>query len=416
MKICDIVQFYSPIGGGVKRYLNDKIDYISDKTDFEHFVVVPSNQSKIETYKQSKFYHVKSMPLIGSISYRMLLNRKRILSVIYKEKPEMIEVGDPYRSAWICLEASKRYNIPIVAFYHSDFPRAMGRTIHRFCGEWIDKQLSKAVNRYILNLYNQMDATVVASRRMKQILEDCGFKNTVRIPLGTNVDIFRPNDAGAQEVRKKLGLSAEDTLLLFVGRLAREKNIRSLIRMMDVLAHPPFGSQRYHLLLVGDGELRRYVQFSIHSKKNITWHRYCESTEELTGYYTAADLLIHAGEYETFGITSVEAQACGTKVLAIRDGGMDDTVMGEDPLIMAESHEPEHLADCVIQTQTQPRGTSAEERRNRIVKNFSSQLLFTRLFQLYEHILEGNPSHEFRIREDEEVRTQAHVEDSAIYS
>ena len=108
MKLCDVVQFYSPLGGGVKRYLSDKIGYIDRQTNHQHIVVVPSDQSKIENRYQSKFYHVKSLPLIGSISYRMLLNRKRIFSIIDKERPDLIEVGDPYRSAWISLDCARQ--------------------------------------------------------------------------------------------------------------------------------------------------------------------------------------------------------------------------------------------------------------------------------------------------------------------
>jgi alpha-1,6-mannosyltransferase len=341
---------------------------------------------------------VKSFRLIGSSSYRMLLKRKDILDIIDREKPDLIEVGDPYRSAWISWEASRKHGIPIVAFYHSDFPRALGRTIERFCGGFIEKQLSWIVHRYVVDLYNRMDATVVASERLEKILKECGIRNVVRIPLGTNTEIFKPNPEGAAAIRADLGLSPKDTLLLFVGRLAREKNIKSLIEMLVLLNQEPRTEGRYHLLLVGDGELRRYVEHAIHSRSDITWYQYCESPESLTAYYTAADLFVHAGRFETFGITSLEAQACGTRVLAIRMGGLDDTVAGEDPLIMAESSAPEVLAHQVKVIVGLEARQTPEERRERIRQNLTTQLLFARLTGLYEHLLQGKPIDEFDYR------------------
>lgn len=394
MKLCDVVQFYSPLGGGVRRYLEDKIRFLAGREDYEHVVIVPSHRHHREYAHRSRLYEVESIRLVGSLSYRMLLNRRRILSIVDEEKPDLIEVGDPYRSAWIALEAGRRRQIPIVAFYHSDFPRALGRTIRRFCGRPVEKILSRAVNRYIVNLYNQMSATVVASRRLQQVLTRCGIERVVCIPLGTDVQVFKPNPAG-WEIRRELGLGEPDYLMLFVGRLAREKQIRNLVNMMEILAAHAGTARRYHLLLVGDGELRDFVEKAVRQRRDITWHRYSNSTERLTAYYSAADLFVHAGTYETFGITSLEAQACGVRVLAVRAGGLDDTVAGEQPLIMAASASPEDLAEGVRQCEQLRESQTPNERRERIVRHFSITTTFERLTSLYQHLLEGRPVEQF---------------------
>lgn len=391
MKLCDVVQFYSPLGGGVRRYLNDKMRYLAEQPDAEHVVIVPSERNAEERAHNSKLIEIKSLRLIGSLSYRMLLNRSRILSIIDRERPDLIEVDAPYRSAWIALEAARRLGIPATAFYHSDFPRALGRTIRRFCSPPVERMLSNAVHKYIVNLYNRMSATVVASRRLQRVLTDCGIQRAVCIPLGTDVSVFRPNEDGAA-IREELGLTRDDRLLLYVGRLAREKNIRSLIGLMDELARD---SRRSHLLLVGDGELRGCVESAVGQRSDITWRRYCKSCEKLTAYYSAADLFVHAGTYETFGITSLEAQACGTRVLAVRDGGLDDTLIGESPCIMADSSAPADLAKGVLAVDAASGAAAPEERRQRMVRMFSIQTTFHRLFALYQHILENRPVEEY---------------------
>jgi len=394
MKLCDVVQFYSPLGGGVRRYLEDKMRFLAGRDNFEHLVIVPSHRDHVDCIYRTRMYEIKSLRLVGSFSYRMLLNRRRILSIVKEEKPALIEVGDAYRSAWIALEAGRRLRIPIVAFYHSDFPRALGRTIRRFCGQPVERILSRVMNRYIVNLYNRMHATVVASRRLQDVLTRCGIKRVVWIPLGTDVQVFKPNPAG-REIRRELDLSQEDFLMLFVGRLAREKQIRNLIHMMEELTARPGKARRYHLLLVGDGELRDFVENTVQQRHDVTWLRYSDSTERLTAYYSAADLFVHAGTYETFGITSLEAQACGVRVLAVRSGGLDETVIGENPLIMAESASPADLAEGVRQCECVQNAQTPEERRERIARHFSITTTFERLTCLYQHILEGRPVEQF---------------------
>lgn len=400
MKVCDIVQFYSPLGGGVRRYIEDKSRRFAETPDIEHIVIIPSDQNVVEYQFGSKVYHIKSLPLVGSISYRMLLNKKRIFAILDEEQPDIIEVGDPYRSAWIALEGGRRLNAPVVAFYHSDFPRALGRTIRRFCGQSVQMLLSAPINRYIVNLYNQMGATVVASKRLEKILTDCGINNVAQIPLGTDITKFHPNPNSAL-IRKELDLSDDDTLIVFVGRLAREKNIRSLIRMMDELKNNPGGPKgRCHLLLVGDGELRRIVERALAANDNISWFRYCTDAKHLTAYYSAADIFLHAGVYETFGLTSLEAQACGTRVIIVRGGGMEDTVEGEEPLITAESPHPVDLANAVREARALKHSQRPEQRRQRMVENFSIEMTIDRLVMLYHHLLEGKHASEFTYKSE----------------
>ncbi len=394
MKFCDLVQFYSPMSGGVRRYLEDKMRYFASMPDVEHFVVVPGSTHSQEIKHGSVIYSVKSLPLIGSMSYRMLLNRNRIHAIINNEKPDLIEVGDPYRSAWIAWEAAQQHQIPIVAFYHSDFPRALGRTIRRFAGKRVEHFLSSRIHNYIRDLYNRMDATVVASTRILRVLQECGIQRVVRIPLGTDVTKFQPSPK-AGLVRKQLGLGEEDFLLLFVGRLAREKNIKNVIQTIKILNQDNQQKGRYHLLLVGDGEGRGYVEKMVQRRDDIQWFKFCTSTEWLCACYTAADLYVHAGIYETFGITSLEAQACGTRVLAVQQGGLDDSVAGESPLIMASSSQPHHLADAIQKIRHISGGATAEERRTRIVQYFSIQQTFNRLTALYQHLLSGQSADTF---------------------
>ncbi len=390
MKICDIVQFYSPLSGGVKRYIRDKMRFIGRDGALRHCVIVPSDRDRTRIEKNSTVHEIASPRLPGSRSYRMLVARAKILDVISQEAPDVIEVGDPYRAAWIGIEAGERHRIPVVAFYHSDYPRALGRTIQRFAGSLAERSFSRLVSRYLVRLYNCMDATFVPARRLVHELEKIGIRNLVHVPLGTDTDRFSPCDS-RERIRVELGIAPDVRLLLFSGRLAREKNIRSLIGMMDRLRQ---AEDRYHLLIIGDGELSDLVLHATRNYPDITHIAYIESPETLAEYYSAADLFVHAGTCETFGLVAAEAQACGTRVLGVEGGGLEEVTEGEIPAVMAKGPEPDALAKAVIQVFRI--GETAEKRHARIERmrsRYDSTITFDRLFRFYRAVAER--SHEF---------------------
>jgi len=407
MKICDLAQFYSPLGGGVKRYISDKQRHFSKEKGLEHVLIIPSDKDAVTTDGITCRYEVKSPRLIGSRSYRILMNRKRILEIIEKEKPDLIEIGDPYRTAWIGIEAAHRVGVPVIAFYHSDFPRAFGRTIERFLGRPIERIISHWIDRYVVSLYNRMDATVVATRRLCDALTFCGIKRVVNIPLGTDVTTFRPRSS-RERVRKELGLSGDEPLLLFVGRIAREKNIRQLVAMLD---HLPERLQNAHLLLIGDGELGDWVADQAKKRANLTWLPYSESSSQLADTYSAADLFIHPGKWETFGIVSLEAQACGCRVIGIAGGGLEESLAGESPLILARNTTGEAIAEAIARAFDL--GEAQEERKvrsARIVDQFNIETTFVRMTALYRHLIAGQSADTFEVptgRKDHGVQNPA---------
>lgn len=390
MKICDIAQFYSPLSGGVKRYLLDKQRFLARRPDCRHVLIVPSHRTAATHTSSASIYEIKSPRLIGSRSYRLLISRRQIFDIVRRERPDLIEVGDPYCTAWFSLQAGRELQIPVMAFYHSDFPRAMNRTVRRFAGGWAGRIIAGPIQHYIVRLYNQMAATVVSSRRLCVVLDACGVRGIVHVPLGTDVHTFQPRPS-RDRIRAELGLADGCRMLLFVGRMAREKNIRSLVGCLDHL--PP---EQVHLVLVGDGELHEFVQREADRRPNLTLLPYCESAQRLADLYSAADLFVHPGKYETFGIVALEAQACGAPVLVVHEGGVEDTVAGETPPIVARDGSAAGLAAAVqrfLRLDDTPERRTA--RRQRIEQHFTIDRTFERLLALYGHLIARRPIEEF---------------------
>lgn len=388
--VCDIVQSYSPISGGVKRYLQHKATYMAAHDGLRHVLVIPGDENDFYIDRNTAVYVIDSPSLVLSRSYRLLVNRSRILEIVASEQPDVIEVDNAYIPAWISLEAQETFSVPLVGFYHSDYPRALGMELGRVVrSETVDSMLTKAIEFYLAGLYNRMRCTVTATRQFERYLKNMGVSCVERIPLCTDVDVFRPVDS-RQKVLSELHLPEDTYLILFVGRLAEMKNLPETFAMLDALGEDAHG---VHLLVVGDGEERDMVLEETNKRHNTTWLRYVHDPQRLAELYAAADLLVNAGIHETFGLVSLEAQACGARVLGVRGGGMDETLEGEEPLILAESETPEDLADAVRRIRALREGPeAAARRRERIVRNYSINATFDALIDLYRRLVQESQS------------------------
>jgi alpha-1,6-mannosyltransferase len=79
MTICDLTQFYSPLSGGVKRYLHEKIDYISKQAPGdEHVLIVPGAKTKVKVNGRSRVYTIRSPVVSRTVQYRALLNLRAV--------------------------------------------------------------------------------------------------------------------------------------------------------------------------------------------------------------------------------------------------------------------------------------------------------------------------------------------------
>jgi len=384
MKVCDIVQFYSPISGGVRTYIDEKIRYFATREDVEHVLIIPAQFANVHTTLSTRVHEIKSTRLIGSKSYRALLDKHKILRVVGEEEPDLIEVDDPYAAAWIALAAGERNNIPVVAFYHSNYPKALSRTFRKYGGRAAGAICDACVGRYLAGLYNRMDLTVVATPDFQHLLREMGVGRTRQISLGVDVRAFFPRSC-RREVMDELQLSPDTVLLLYAGRLAREKNVGELVRMMELLREE---GRAAHLLLLGDGELRHEVSRVARHCTDVTWLGYCDDRRRMARLFSAADLFVHAGMAETFGLVSVEAQACGVRVIAVRGGGLESTLDHEPYRILADTPLAEDLVQAVLRA-LGLRETEQDRRARagRIASRYSWEQTFRRLTELYGELI-----------------------------
>jgi alpha-1,6-mannosyltransferase len=383
VKVCDVTQFYSPVSGGVKRYISEKRRYVVEHTRDEHHLIIPGGETRYEREGRLHLHTIRS-PRLDFFSrypsrYRLILNTQLVLDLLDDIRPDVIESGDPYHLAWTALRAGHQLHAPVFGFYHSHFPEAYLRTALKYGGSWLRAAVLSYAEDYIVRLYSLFAATLVPSEHLRQVLQNWGVTNTVTLNLGVDTEAFRPVPRDPA-LRAALDLPADRRVLLYVGRLSPEKNIEVLLAAFEKLheRHP----NTYHLVIVGDGPLRRLLPATRHRTGALTWRSYMQHNAELARYYHAADLFVHPGVVETFGLVVLEAQACGLPCVGISGSFMDGNVMvGLDH--WAKHNAPEALAAAVENFVELDLATLGAEASRQVHARFSWNKVFARQWDLY---------------------------------
>ena len=384
LKICDLTQFYSPLSGGVKRYVHEKIAYIDNHSpDDEHVLIVPGEKTEVTGTERSRIYSIHSPLLSRTARYRALLNLRAVEEVLERERPNIIESSDPYQIAWKAIASGRALGIPVVGFYHSHFPEAYLRSAAKFLGQTATEAVMDFAARYVGNLYNKFEVTLVPSEKLAQVLLGWSVKNVSVVKLGVNIDIFNPgnNDSGT---RLSLGVASDQKMLLYVGRLSNEKNTRLLFEAFDLLERRRPGD--FHLVVIGDGPQRDDLEISQERNADaVTWVRYCTDSTDLARYYRAADLFVHPGIQETFGLVALESQACGTPVVGIRGSDLDRVICHEQES-WARENTPEALADAIEDSSAKELSILGDAAARRARELYSWPRVFDKLFCIYREV------------------------------
>lgn len=384
MKICDLTQFYSPLSGGVKRYVHEKIEYIQrHSAEDEHILIIPGGETEIVAGERSRIYSIRS-PLVSRASrYRALINLRAVAKILERERPDIIESADPYQVGWKAISSGKALGIPVVAFYHSHFPEAYLRGAAKLLGKRGAQSLMAASRSYVRRLYNRFEATLVPSAQLASVLEEWGVKNVRQADLGVNTERFCPTPEDSAQTRAALGIAPHAKLLLYVGRLAQEKNTATLSKAFALLAKRR--PDEFYLLVIGDGPQREQLRRLQAQVQSVKWIQYCTDSLELARFYRAADAFVHPGTQETFGLVALESQACGTSVVGIRGSNMDRIIFHEQNS-WARENTPVALADAIEEfTDGNPEALGAAAARV-AAELYAWPRVFERLFCIYREV------------------------------
>jgi alpha-1,6-mannosyltransferase len=381
--ICDLTQFYSPFSGGVRRYVAEKAAHL-EASGHRHVLIVPGEKTE-RTQKGARTVYTIESPLVSRTArYRALLNLNLVEEALVREQPDLIESGDPYQVAWKAIASGRALGIPTVGFYHSHFPDAVFRSVAKYFGSISVMMAEEIGRRYVTSLYNRFERTLVPSQGLTDLLRSWGLENAETLELGVDTRIFFPDAEEGRAVRRKLGWPEDRQVLLYVGRLNPDKNVRRLLESFAILHESDPG--RFHLAVVGDGMLRGALQRLQETTGAVSWLQFCNGSAELAEIYRAADLFVHPGVKETFGLVTLESQACGTPVVGI-SGSYMDAINFSGLHNWSSDDDPEALATAIRSIANEDLQVTGLRAAASVASRYSWDDVFRRLFAVYREVI-----------------------------
>lgn len=185
------------------------------------------------------------------------------------------------------------------------------------------KALARKISRHFCNT---ADAVIAPSQKVERMLRLYGVGNRIAvIPTGIRLDKFAPTGYSSgeiSEVKAEYGLADTDKVLLYIGRISKEKNLTEILQGLQEYL-PPHPNVKF--LLIGDGPDREYLQSLTHSLGMETQVIFAgeKPWEQIGLYYQLGDVFISASQSETQGLTFIEALAAGLPLIARADPCLD---------------------------------------------------------------------------------------------
>ncbi len=315
MRIGMMADLYKPHVSGITNYITLNKQYL-EKQGHTVYVFTFGDES----YQDDETHVLRSpgVPLSDTgfyLSLRYSRPARRMVTSM-----DLVHVHHPFLSGSLAIRYCRPRGIPIVFTNHTRYDlyaQAYLPVLPEIIGD-------TALQAYMPIFCRSCDLVIAPSPGMRQVLERFGVTSPIDV-VPNGVD-FTPLRQEIEPVdRAKLGFTADDVVLIYVGRLGPEKNLSFLLRSFMGTAN---AYDNVRLVLVGDGPERGNLEDLIASKGASK--RVCFTGmvpyEEVYRYLVMADAFVTASVTEVHPLSVIEAMGCGLPVLGIQSPGVGDIV------------------------------------------------------------------------------------------
>lgn len=280
---------------------------------------------------------------------------------LQREKLDIIHIHSPFTSALLARVLRRYTGAPIVFTYHTKFDVDIEKRIAL-------NPLRTVSIRFLMNNINACDEVWVVSEGAGDNLKHLGYKGEyIVMENGTDFVKGRADQEAINDLNNKLGLTEDETVYLFVGRMMWYKNIKFII---DGLYQARKEGASFKMLFVGEGvdrpEIMSYVD-QLGMKEICLFTGAIHDRELLRSYFSRANLFLFPSTYDTNGIVVREAAACSCPALLINGSCASEGIVGEETGILIPD-DPSALANEVI------RGVQDRERLIKIGRNAADKI------------------------------------------
>lgn len=300
MRITFVTETFLPKMDGIVTRLCASIKWLHEQG---HDIRVIAPDREVREYAGAKIDGVPAHKFLLYPDMPLALPSRRVGQSIQEFKPDIVHVVNPAMLGIAGIYYSRHWKLPLVASFHTNVPQYADFYHFPF--------LKSSLWWYFRTLHNQANLNLCTSETIKAELIHRRFRNVRVWQRGVAVDEFGPAFFKAEMRQHLTRGQTENTLLLYVGRLAVEKQIERLRQVLDA-------SNNLSLAIVGDGPHRKYLE-QYFSGTNTIFTGFLYGAN-LAAAYASSDIFVFPSTTETLGLVILEAMASGLPVVAADSG------------------------------------------------------------------------------------------------
>lgn len=278
-----------------------------------NIIVVTTTNKKLSTIYNLDLLFNFTLPYYNVLKIKIpkYSNIKNLL----KLSPYKIYISTPGPIGLLGKMVAQKSNCKCIGVYHTDFEAQTKYITNNYF-------ITKFMKYYELFFYKLCDEIITPSKEYLDILKT-KYKNVSLFSRAVDKEIFYYDKNSKQLLIKKYNIKKTDKIVIYVGRISKDKNIDFLIKVYFTLKDNLY-NENIKLLLIGDGPYLKELQKKYKDKDII----FCGNIDraELKDYYSSADLFLFPSITDTFGMVIIEALACNCPVLVSNIGGPQNTM------------------------------------------------------------------------------------------
>lgn len=318
MKIAIVTETFLPSTDGVVTRLTQAIKYFRSKG---HDVLVIAPDLGVYEYDGAEVVGIKPITLPFYRYRPFTLPSKKVKALLEEFQPDIVHAANPILLAASAVKYAKKLDHPLIATYHTHVPKYLDYY-------WMYKPAKPILWHHIKRLHNAADLNLCTSKAIQSELIEKEFHNLHVLQRGVDIHNRHPKYYNEQMRNRLTNGDKSKKLLVFIGRLAIEKEIHKIKPLLDA-------RNDIALAIVGDGPARKELE-NMFRGTNTTFTGFLHG-DELSQAFASADAFIFPSVTETLGLVILEAMASGLPVVAAKSGPTMEQVIDEETGLLFEN-------------------------------------------------------------------------------
>ena len=313
---------------------------------------------------------------------------KALLPWIRDRHFDVIHIHTPFTAHYVGIHFGKKLDIPVVETYHTFFEDYLHHYLP-FIPQFISRKLARTISR---RQCNAVDGIVSPSKPMLDVLKQYGIKTPSEV-VATGLDDSSFANVDGEHFRISHDIPLTQPMLLFVGRVAHEKNINFLLEMhVKLIRNHPDAL----LVITGEGPAEESIKHSMDRlgiTNKVRMIGYLDRSHELIACYKAADIFVFASKSETQGLVLLEAMAQGTAVVALAELGTKSILIEGEGVLIAKDDIDDfaHKVSTLLSDPTK-RQMIGERGRQYAQEKWGAGTLAKKVFKFYKNTINQKSS------------------------